>query len=53
MRILALKSSTAVASCQLFLPRALAAAGADEKKASGVKEYIDIYGDLRSRCVGL
>ena len=33
--------------------RALAAAGADEKKASGVKEYIDIYGDLRSRCVCL
>ena len=29
--------------------RALAAAGEDEKKASGVKEYIDIYGDLRSR----
>jgi len=35
----------------LFLHRALAAAGEDEKKASGVKEYIDIYGDLRSRCV--
>jgi hypothetical protein len=33
--------------------RALAAAGDDEKKASGVAEYIDIYGDLRKRCAAL
>jgi hypothetical protein len=31
--------------------RAVEAAGADEKKVSGVNEYIDIYCDLRGRCV--
>ncbi len=36
---------------RLALTRAQEAAGADEKKVSGVNEYIDIYCDLRGRCV--
>jgi arginyl-tRNA synthetase len=41
------------AAVEAVQTKALAAAGEDEKKASGVKEYIDIYGDLRSRYLPL